>query len=61
MYIDEVADFKQDVFKTINEQRYNIFQFCFTLNHAPFLLKRFLPIVLSHTQVGGAPAAAAAA
>jgi len=35
----------------LDEKRHQIFQFCFTLNHGPFILQRFVPVVLNHTQV----------
>jgi len=49
-YIDMKANFKGDVLDTLWNHRHEIFQFCFTLNHLPFILKRFVPIVLTHTK-----------
>lgn len=50
LYINQKANFKGDVLEIMRKKRYEIFQFCFTLNHAPFIIKRFIPVVLSHTQ-----------
>lgn len=48
-YLEEKIDFRGDVYETLKNHRYDIFRMCFTLNHLPFILKRFVPMVLSHT------------